>query len=101
MDFSSRWFFDNNGGTNTNLTHIRPQRVVPVDLNTILCKAFSGLSEFYKLLGDNDKQAIWQERSDVWKKSIEMVSFKILLRLISRTMLFQTGTLRRRRRYLV
>ncbi|KAL1494377.1 hypothetical protein ABEB36_009985 [Hypothenemus hampei] len=72
-DFSTRWFFDDNGGTDTNLTHIRPQRVVPVDLNAFLCKAFADLAEFYAISGEPHKEALWQERSNIWQKSIEMV----------------------------
>lgn len=72
-DFSSRWFFDDSGGTETNLTRIRAQRVVPVDLNVFLCRAFSLLAEFYSLLSKTDKQIKWQERSDIWQKSIQMV----------------------------
>ncbi|ERL85426.1 hypothetical protein D910_02846 [Dendroctonus ponderosae] len=74
-DFSSRWFFDDSGGTDTNLTHIRAQRVVPVDLNAFLCRAFSHLAEFYALLNNPDKQIKWQERSDIWQKSIQMVFY--------------------------
>lgn len=72
-DFSSRWFFDDAGGTDTNLSHIHTQRVVPVDLNTFLCRAFSDLAEFYEILGNNEKQMEWQNRADIWQTSIEQV----------------------------
>ncbi|XP_066140147.1 trehalase-like [Euwallacea fornicatus] len=74
-DFSSRWFFDNSGGTETNVTHTLTQRVVPVDLNAILCKAFSGVAEFYHIFNDSDRRDMWQEKADAWNKSIEMVFY--------------------------
>ncbi|XP_050298171.1 trehalase-like [Anthonomus grandis grandis] len=74
-DFSSRWFFDQTEGNNANLSYIRAQRVVPVDLNSFLCTAFGDLAEFYGILGDIVNQKTWQERSDVWKHAIEMVFY--------------------------
>ncbi|CAG9773853.1 unnamed protein product [Ceutorhynchus assimilis] len=74
-DFSSRWFFDDNGGVDTNLTHIQAQRVIPVDLNAFLCRAFADLADFYETLGNKEKSDYWQERSDIWKKSIQMVLY--------------------------
>ncbi|KAJ8949090.1 hypothetical protein NQ318_016994 [Aromia moschata] len=74
-DFSSRWIFDPNGGTNSNLTHVETRRVVPVDLNSYLCRAFQELSGFYKLLGDTDKSIQWSEEANSLQKSIEQVLY--------------------------
>ncbi|KAJ8927272.1 hypothetical protein NQ314_020275 [Rhamnusium bicolor] len=74
-DFSSRWIFDNKGGVNANLTRIQTSRIVPVDLNAYLCKAFEELSRFYLLLGNQAKSKQWQEKVDSWKKSIELVLY--------------------------
>ncbi|KAJ8972941.1 hypothetical protein NQ317_013212 [Molorchus minor] len=74
-DFSSRWIFDPKGGTNSNLTHVEAKRVIPVDLNSYLCKAFKQLSVFYELLGDADKAIQWLEKSSSWQKSIELVLY--------------------------
>ncbi|XP_076275764.1 trehalase-like isoform X1 [Rhynchophorus ferrugineus] len=74
-DFSSRWFFDDQGGTSTNLTHIRTQRVVPVDLNSFLYKAFQSLSDFYRYLGDKRKENQWASLSNDWLQSIEEVLY--------------------------
>lgn len=59
-DFSSRWIFDEFGGNNANLSHIRSTRVIPVDLNAILYDAFSTLADFYKTLGMQSKYLFWK-----------------------------------------
>ncbi|XP_060523038.1 trehalase-like isoform X2 [Cylas formicarius] len=74
-DFSTRWFFDDLGGTETNLSRIDVERVVPVDLNAILYKAFADVSDFYGLLGDDVKQTAWLERSRTWGAAIDAVLY--------------------------
>ncbi|KAJ8912203.1 hypothetical protein NQ315_003807 [Exocentrus adspersus] len=74
-DFSSRWIFHANGTRCSNLTHIEVARVIPVDLNSYLCKAFRELSRFYSLIGDTKKSEQWLERSSSWQKSIESVFY--------------------------
>ncbi|CAG9767217.1 unnamed protein product [Ceutorhynchus assimilis] len=74
-DFSSRWFFDQEGGIKTNLTHIDAQRVIPVDLNAILCAAFKRISSFYELTGDLQNAAKWALVSKQWLQAIEEVLY--------------------------
>ncbi|KFD68987.1 hypothetical protein M514_06676 [Trichuris suis] len=50
-DFSSRWF-GNRGPYRDTLRAIRTTRVVPVDLNAIMCANERMLSEMYQLVGD-------------------------------------------------
>ncbi|KAL1497107.1 hypothetical protein ABEB36_008119 [Hypothenemus hampei] len=69
-DFSTRWIFDENGGTNANLSKIDSQRVIPVDLNAFLCKSFQLLSEFYGKLGNTTKQKEWDSKASSWKKAM-------------------------------
>lgn len=70
-DFSSRWIFDANGGTEANLTFIQTRRVVPVDLNAYLCGAYKSMKEMYASLG-NYKEAIhWRNRYTESQKSIQ------------------------------
>lgn len=75
MDFSSRWFYDQDGGKNANLSHINVTRTIPVDLNAFLCKAFRELSEFYTDLNQNDKAIAWAERSHQMAKVIDAVFY--------------------------
>ncbi|VEN43497.1 unnamed protein product [Callosobruchus maculatus] len=72
-DFSTRWIFDQSG--HYALTKINTMRVIPVDLNAFLCKAFRHMSVFYTLLGEQEKAIFWLEKSNSWKKSIEMVHY--------------------------
>lgn len=72
-DFSSRWIFDSNGGNFANLSHIETSRVIPVDLNAFLCKAFFELSQFYSIIGDKKNSVYWIERSSYFQKAIEKV----------------------------
>ncbi|XP_030750479.1 trehalase-like [Sitophilus oryzae] len=74
-DFSSRWFFDDNGGTKSNLSHIRPQRLIPVDLNSYLCKGFREMSNFYGILGNSEKQNEWLEKADAWTEKIQLILY--------------------------
>ncbi|KAJ8912204.1 hypothetical protein NQ315_003808 [Exocentrus adspersus] len=74
-DFSSRWIFDPQGGTEANLTSIQTRRVAPVDLNAYLCKAFEQLSRFYLKLGNPAKALYWKEKADTWKKTIDLVLY--------------------------
>lgn len=72
-DFSSRWIFDSNGGNYANLSYIETSRVIPVDLNAFLCKAFSELSHFYTIIGDKKNSLYWFEKSSYWQNAIENV----------------------------
>ncbi|XP_066246695.1 trehalase-like [Euwallacea similis] len=74
-DFSSRWFFDEDGGVKTNLTHIDTQRVIPVDLNSFLCAAFKRLSSFYKLTGNLEKSLKWKNHAHEWESAIQEVLY--------------------------
>ena len=47
-DFSSRWF------EGVNLSTIRTQSILPVDLNAILCQNEKTLHQFYAATGDSD-----------------------------------------------
>ncbi|XP_066141226.1 trehalase-like [Euwallacea fornicatus] len=74
-DFSVRWIFDKEGGTNANLSFTDSQRVIPVDLNAFLCKSFRLLSEFYGKLGNTSKQDEWSVQADQWRKNVEQILY--------------------------
>lgn len=59
-DFSSRWFFDTDGGNTGNLSDIQTSRVIPVDLNVFVHDSFFLLAHFFKILGDNRRQQLWE-----------------------------------------
>lgn len=72
-DFSSRWFFDSEGGNSGNLSNVEVSRLIPVDLNSILCKSFKVLAEFYKEIGDSKNSIFWSEKAIHWQKLIDQV----------------------------
>lgn len=75
VDFSSRWFYDSDGGKNANLSQINVTRTIPIDLNSFLCKAFNEISYFYTELNETVKAAQWAERSHQFAKAIEEVFY--------------------------
>lgn len=75
-DFSSRWMFNEGcdcGNSEKSLENIDVSRIVPVDLNAILCKSFQTLSEFYKDLGSAKKSDFWAKKADAWQKLIDQI----------------------------
>ncbi|ERL91838.1 hypothetical protein D910_09163 [Dendroctonus ponderosae] len=74
-DFSTRWIFDEQGGTNATLSSIDSKRVIPVDLNAFLCKSFGLLADFYGKIGNVSKQNLWANRALEWRNSIETLLY--------------------------
>lgn len=72
-DFSTRWIFDANGTQFANLSYIEASRVIPVDLNSFLCRDFKELSRFYKILGDHKNAEFWNEKYKYWQKAIAKI----------------------------
>lgn len=46
-----------------------------MDLNAFLCKAFEVLSAFYVKLANPSKAIEWKEKSDTWRKTIDLVLY--------------------------
>lgn len=74
-DFSSRWIFDEQGGCNANVSYSDAKRVVPVDLNSFLCKSFKLMSKFYSMLNDETNATFWRNKYDYWKKGIDQIMY--------------------------
>lgn len=51
-DFSSRWYIDGDGHNNGTLRDTRTSRIVPVDLNALLCRSERTLASFHRVLGE-------------------------------------------------
>lgn len=74
-DFSTRWIFDENGGTDANLTFIATRRVIPVDLNSFLYMSFNDLGRLYFIIDNPKRSVFWQLKAIDWKKSIDKILF--------------------------
>ncbi|KAF2879000.1 hypothetical protein ILUMI_27182 [Ignelater luminosus] len=72
-DFSSRWFIDETGKNRGNLSNINTRRIIPVDLNAILCGAFKQIADMYLAINDLEKNAFWLNKNLEWRKMIESV----------------------------
>lgn len=72
-DFSSRWFFDSQGGNEAGLSGIALSRIIPVDLNSYLCRSFQILAKFYNILGDSKGCLYWNRKTCYWKQAISDV----------------------------
>lgn len=56
MDFSSRWFINENGGNNGTLANLKTRYIVPVELNAILYWNAKIIAEFYAYAGNDTKK---------------------------------------------
>lgn len=71
-DFSTRWLFGPNG---SDLSYINVHRIIPVDLNSYLCKSFKQLSSFYTILNNTEKATAWKEIAQEWQQTIEVLLY--------------------------
>ncbi|KAF2897943.1 hypothetical protein ILUMI_08231 [Ignelater luminosus] len=72
-DFSSRWFVDATGNNRGNLSNINTRRIIPVDLNAILCGAFKQIAQMYLTIDDLGKAVFWLDKSLQWRKMIKSI----------------------------
>lgn len=72
-DYSARWFFDRNEVNHVNLSNIDITRIIPVDLNAILCGAFQDMAKLYLELNDLEKASFWITKAAEWRKAIQFV----------------------------
>lgn len=74
-DFSSRWMVNKNSNNEGNLTDAHTTQIIPVDLNSFLCQAFTIMSKFYSLLNKPKKSLFWLKKSENLKSAIKDVFF--------------------------
>ncbi|GLV34473.1 Trehalase [Carabus blaptoides fortunei] len=72
-DFSSRWIFDAEGGSNANLTNIHTRRLVPVDVNAFIYDAYHMLSQLYRSIGNLYKAKQWERQAIAVQTAITSV----------------------------
>ena len=73
-DYSTRWFFKENGRVpSQDLLDIQTRHIIPVDLNSYLCKNAQILSKFYGLLGQESKAQEYERIFDKFTDSIDQV----------------------------
>ena len=73
-DYSTRWFFKEDGNTpSTDLLDIQTRHIIPVDLNSYLCKNAQILSKFHGLLGQESKAQQYERIFDKFTDAIDHV----------------------------
>lgn len=63
MDFSSRWFINENGENIGTLKDLKTRSVIAVELNAILHWNAKIIAEFYGYAGNNDKQKEYEAKA--------------------------------------
>lgn len=74
-DFSSRWFYDADGGTNANLSTIDTGRTIPVDLNAFLYQATGSVALLYNALNNPGKMTEWLLKNMKFQSALQKVFF--------------------------
>lgn len=64
MDFSSRWFINENGENTGHLRELKTRSIIPVELNAILHWNAKIIAEFYGYAGNNDKKKEFEEKAE-------------------------------------
>lgn len=59
-DYSTKWFMGPNGEPSSQLTDINARRVVPVELNSYLCRNARVMAHFHEVLGNADRQGMYE-----------------------------------------
>nr|XP_053607357.1 uncharacterized protein LOC128673501 [Plodia interpunctella] len=72
-DFSSRWFIEQDGSNDGDLTMIHTKDLIPVDLNAIFANALNNMAYFKAVLKRPNEAAHWGYLARQWRSSIEDV----------------------------
>ena len=65
MDFSSRWFINENGTNEGDLTDLKTRSIIPVELNAILYWNAKIIAEFYELSGNAVKAKEFEDKAQL------------------------------------
>ncbi|XP_044760080.1 trehalase-like [Coccinella septempunctata] len=69
-DFSSRWMT----GRRT-LSDMMVSSIIPVDLNAFLVESFHIISEFFGIVGDDNKKKRWASVHEAWRKDLHQLLY--------------------------
>ncbi len=68
---------DENGGESQKLVDINTRRIVPVELNSYLCRNARIMKEFYNILGIANKEEQYEKYENDFKVQLMMHSKKL------------------------
>ncbi len=72
-DYSTKWFVGPNGEPSQELTDVKTRRVVPVELNSYLCKNAKLMREYYEKLGNAAKEAEYEQYANDIRVLINLI----------------------------
>lgn len=70
MDFSSRWFINNEGKNEGDLKTLKTRSIIPVELNALLYWNAKIIAEFYGLANNTAKQDEYTKFAENFYKSV-------------------------------
>ncbi|XP_017051668.1 trehalase isoform X2 [Drosophila ficusphila] len=73
MDFSSRWFINDKGTNEGNLTNLSTSLIVPVDLNAYLYWNAKLIAEFHSKAGNTKKVIEYENKAEKFYQGIQEV----------------------------
>lgn len=73
MDFSSRWFINDKGGNDGNLTDLKTRSIVPVELNAILFWNAKIIADLHGAANNIAKQSEYQTKANKLLEAINAV----------------------------
>lgn len=73
MDFSSRWFINENGTNEGNLTDLKCRSIIPVELNAILCASADIIADFHKRGNNVEKSILYEQKAKNIRDGIDAV----------------------------
>lgn len=72
-DFSTRWYIQDYDQNNSTLKDTRTSRILPVDLNALLCRTEKTLAAFHQALGDGESAARYETAAAARLRAMEAV----------------------------
>lgn len=74
-DFSCRWIIDPEGGCNGGLENIRTRFIIPVDLNSIMYKNYTVLSNLLSMLDRDLESDVYLHKANTLREAVMQVNF--------------------------
>ena len=72
-DYSTKWFFKEDGTPSLELIDVQTRHIIPVELNSYLCHNAKIMEKFYNILGNKAKAQEYGRIFDNFKLSIDEV----------------------------
>ena len=72
-DYSTKWFFKEDGSSSLDLKDIQCRHILPVELNSYLCRNAKIMERFHSILGNSAKAQEYTATFERFKNSIDGV----------------------------